>query len=39
MQEQGGGVEGEADSLLSKKPDTGLDPRVLGSSPELKADA
>ena len=27
--------EGEADSLLSREPDVGLDPRTLG--PELKA--
>jgi len=29
----GGGAEGEeeADSLLSKEPDAGLDPRTLGS--------
>ena len=27
----GGGGEGEADSLLSREPDVGLDPRTLGS--------
>jgi len=27
----GGGVEGEEGSPLSKEPDTGLDPRILGS--------
>jgi len=27
----GGGAEGEADSLLSWEPDTGLDPRTQGS--------
>ena len=26
--------EGEADSLLSREPDMGLDPRTLGSWPE-----
>ena len=31
--------EGEADSLLSREPDAGLHPRVLGSWPEPKADA
>ena len=31
--------EGEADSLLSRKPDVGLDPRAPGSWPELNADA
>ena len=31
-------AEGEADSLLSKEPDAGLNPRTLGSWPELKAD-
>ena len=30
-------AEGEAGSLLSKEPDVGLDPRTLGSWPELKA--
>ena len=30
--------EGEADSLLSKEPDKGLDPRTLRSRPEPKAD-
>ena len=30
--------EGEADSLLSRNPDMGLDPRTLGPRPELKAD-
>jgi len=32
-------AEGEAGSPLSKKPDAGLDPRILGSGPELKTDA
>jgi len=27
----GGGEEGEADSLQSREPDAGLDPRTLGS--------
>ena len=31
--------EGEAGSLLSRKPDSGLDPRTLGSWPELNADS
>ena len=31
-------AEGEADSLLSREPDVGLDPRTLQSWPELKAD-
>lgn len=31
-------AEGEAVSLLSKEPDTGLNARTLGSLPELKAD-
>ena len=36
--------EGEADSPLSREPDSGLNPRtpdlrILGSSPETKADA
>ena len=31
--------EGEADSLLSREPDTGLDHGTLGSRPKLKADA
>ena len=39
----GGGTEGEresqAASLLSREPNKGLDPRTLGSRPELKADA
>jgi len=39
MSRQRGRGEGEADSLLSKEPDRGLDPRTLRSSPELKADA
>ena len=30
--------EGEAGSLLSREPDSGLDPRTLRSGPELKAD-
>ena len=29
--QDGGGSEGEADSLLSGKPDVGLDPVTLGS--------
>ena len=32
-------AEGEADSPQSREPDVGLDPRTLGSGPELKADA
>jgi len=28
---EGGGSEEEADSLLSREPDAGLDPRTLGS--------
>jgi len=35
----GGVGEGEADSPLSREPDAGLNPRTLGSWPELKADA
>ena len=31
-------VEGEADSLLNRKPDAGLNPRTLGSWPEPKVD-
>ena len=34
-----GQAEGEADSLLSKEPDVGLDSRNLGSWPEPKAEA
>ena len=34
-----GAVMGEADSPLSREPNTGLDPSTLGSWPELKADA
>ena len=34
-----GGSEGEADSSLSKEPDVRLDPRTLGSWPELNTDA
>ena len=34
-----GGGEGEADSSLSTEPDVGLDPRTLGSWPELKVGA
>ena len=30
--------EGEADSPLSREPNARLDPRTLGSQPELKAD-
>ena len=35
------GVEGEGqvDSSLSREPDVGLDPGILGSGPELKPDA
>ena len=33
-----GWAEGEADSLMSRESDEGLDPRVLGSCPEPKAD-
>ena len=36
--EQGGRAEVEVDSLLSREPDAGLDPRSLGSWSELKAD-
>ena len=36
---RGAVVEGEADSLLSREPDVGLDPRTLESRPEPKADA
>ena len=32
-------AEGEADSPLSKEPDTGLHPGILRSRPEPKADA
>jgi len=35
----GGGAEGEAESLRSREPDMGLDPRILGSRPKPKADA
>ena len=37
----GGGAEGkrEADSQLSRQPNAGIDPRTLGSKPELMADA
>ena len=31
--------EGEADGLLSREPDAGLDPRTLRSRPEPTADA
>ena len=31
--------EGEAGSPLCREPDMGLDPRTLGSRPELKSDA
>ena len=31
--------EEEAGSLLSREPDAGLDPRMLGSGAELKAEA
>ena len=31
-------AEGEADSLLSRMPKAELDPRILGSWPELKAE-
>ena len=36
---QWGGVEGEADSLLSREPEMGLHPRTPGSSPGPKTDA
>ena len=36
QQEEG---EGEADSLLSREPNAGLDPMMLGSRPEQKAGA
>jgi len=29
--QQGGGVDGEADTLLSREPDAGLNPRTLAS--------
>jgi len=32
-------AEGEADSMLSREPNAGLDPRTPGSRPELKAEA
>ena len=32
-------AEGEAGSPLSREPDVGLNPRMPGSQPELKADA
>jgi len=32
-------AEGEAGSPRSREPDAGLNPRTLGSQPELKADA
>ena len=35
----GGETKGEAGSLLSSEPDVGLDPKILGSWPEHKADA
>ena len=34
-----GAGEGEADSPLSREPLVGLDPRTVGSGPELEADA
>ena len=34
-----GGAEGEADALVSREPDPGLNLRTLGSEPEPKADA
>ena len=34
----GGGGEGEAGFLLSREPNSGLNPRILGFWPELKAD-
>ena len=36
-QEGGRDGEGEAESLLNRNPDMGLNPRTLGSRPELKA--
>ena len=36
---QEGQVEGEADSLLNREPDAGLDPKTLRSGLEQKADA
>ena len=33
-----GQAEGQADSSPREKPDMGLNPRTLGSSPELKTD-
>ena len=32
-------AQGEADSPLSREPDSGLNPRTLRSQPEWKADA
>ena len=37
-QEQQAEGEEEAGSPLSREPDVGIDPRTLGSPPELKAD-
>jgi len=37
--EQGGRVEGEAESTLSREPDVGLHPRTLGLWPEPKGAA
>ena len=36
---EGAEAEAEADSLLNREPDAGLDPQTLRSRPELKADA
>ena len=36
--EQWGGVEEKADSLLHREPHVGLNPKTLGLLPELKAD-
>ena len=39
QQEGGAEAEAEGGSPLSREPDVGLDPRILRSLPELKADA
>ena len=36
--QSGGVAEEEAGSKQSREPDVGLDPKALGSRPELKAD-
>ena len=37
--QRGSGGEGEADFLMSREPDSGLNPGILVSCPESKADA